>query len=112
METGGLCLLFEVRSPKLKSQPGDICFPGGRSGGESPQECALRETQEENRHTCLTSEDPLTVLTHYTVFGYTPHTFPASTDEGDLKAQVINQDEAQELLRYPWTSSVENEAVI
>ena len=25
----GLCLMFEVRSSKLKHQPGDICFPGG-----------------------------------------------------------------------------------
>ncbi|MBS5335852.1 MAG: CoA pyrophosphatase, partial [Firmicutes bacterium] len=26
----GLSMLFEIRSSKLKTQPGDICFPGGR----------------------------------------------------------------------------------
>lgn len=41
-------VLFEVRSNKLKSQPGDICFPGGRiDGDETPKEAALREIFEE-----------------------------------------------------------------
>ena len=26
---GEFHILFEVRSPKLKSQPGEVCFPGG-----------------------------------------------------------------------------------
>ena len=26
---GEFRILFEVRSPKLKSQPGEVCFPGG-----------------------------------------------------------------------------------
>jgi len=41
-------LLFEVRSKKLHSQPGEICFPGGKlEGHETPVEAALRETAEE-----------------------------------------------------------------
>ena len=49
VERGGeLSLLYEVRSAKLKRQPGEVCFPGGRmEPGESPVECALRETWEE-----------------------------------------------------------------
>ena len=44
----GLHLLFEQRSSKMKTQPGDVCFPGGRmEKRESPTECALRETEEE-----------------------------------------------------------------
>ena len=36
-------LLFEKRSNKLRRQPGEICFPGGkREDGESFQECAVR----------------------------------------------------------------------
>lgn len=44
----GLALLFEVRSRRLRTQPGEICFPGGAvERGESPRETALRETMEE-----------------------------------------------------------------
>ena len=43
----GLHLIFEVRARSL-SQPGEVCFPGGRmEPGETPADCALRETFEE-----------------------------------------------------------------
>lgn len=45
---GELCLLYEVRANTLRRQPGEVCFPGGRmEPGETPEECALRETREE-----------------------------------------------------------------
>ena len=48
MMEGELCVLFEIRSDKLKRQPGEICFPGGaRDKGESEVENAVRETAEE-----------------------------------------------------------------
>src|SRR5690625_4441904 len=42
-------LLFEVRSKKMRTQPGDICFPGGRveQQDETVMETAIRETSEE-----------------------------------------------------------------
>jgi len=42
-------LLFEMRSIKLKNQPGDICFPGGKQEelDDNPQYTAVRETSEE-----------------------------------------------------------------
>lgn len=44
----GTMLIFEKRSHKLRRQPNEICFPGGRlEPGESPELCATRETQEE-----------------------------------------------------------------
>jgi len=44
----GLSLLYEVRSRTMRRQPGEVCFPGGRvEGAESPEACALRETEEE-----------------------------------------------------------------
>lgn len=44
----GLSLLFEVRASTLAHQPGEVCFPGGRvESGETPRDCALRETLEE-----------------------------------------------------------------
>ena len=45
---GAYHVLYEVRSAKLRSQPGEICFPGGRiEAGESPVETAVREATEE-----------------------------------------------------------------
>ncbi len=44
----GLSFLYQVRSPKLAQQPGEVCFPGGRiEPGEAPDETAVRETCEE-----------------------------------------------------------------
>lgn len=44
----GLHLLFEVRSASLRRQGGQVCFPGGRmEPGETAEQCALRETEEE-----------------------------------------------------------------
>lgn len=44
---GGSELLFEVRAAGIR-QGGEVCFPGGRiEHGETPLECALRETEEE-----------------------------------------------------------------
>ena len=41
-------LLFEIRSEKLKTQPREICFPGGRmEPNETAMDCAIRETSEE-----------------------------------------------------------------
>ncbi|KYG31912.1 NUDIX hydrolase [Alkalihalobacillus trypoxylicola] len=45
----GLSLLFEVRAYSLRSQPGEICFPGGRidTDDTSSEQAALREMNEE-----------------------------------------------------------------
>ncbi len=44
----GYSLLYEVRSDDIDRQPGEVCFPGGAmEPGETPLECALRETREE-----------------------------------------------------------------
>ena len=47
-------VLYEVRSAKLKTQPGEVCFPGGRiEQGETPGEAAIREACEE---LCITRD--------------------------------------------------------
>ncbi|MDD4802770.1 MAG: CoA pyrophosphatase [Syntrophomonas sp.] len=45
----GMCILFEKRSPLLKHQPGEICFPGGgiEDSDEGTEDAAVRETCEE-----------------------------------------------------------------
>ena len=73
-ENGQLCLLFEVRSGKLKMQPGEVCFPGGAmEHDETPLECALRETREElgldsNQIEVLGSLDYVIHLSGFPVF--------------------------------------------
>lgn len=45
---GEAAVVLEVRSKRLSHQPGEICFPGGGiEPGETPLDCALRETEEE-----------------------------------------------------------------
>lgn len=41
-------LIYEMRSKDLKSQPGEVSFPGGRmEDGETYRQAAIRETMEE-----------------------------------------------------------------
>ena len=52
-------VLYEVRSAKLRTQPGEICFPGGRiEEGETPLETAVREAVEE----LLIREDQIEIV--------------------------------------------------
>ncbi|MFZ7104364.1 MAG: NUDIX hydrolase [Peptococcaceae bacterium] len=46
---GTKSVLFEIRSPQLNVQPGEICFPGGRiePGDLNAEATAIRETCEE-----------------------------------------------------------------
>lgn len=47
-EDAKLYLLYEMRSLTLKTQPGEVCFPGGAlDSGETPLQCGMRECHEE-----------------------------------------------------------------
>ncbi|WP_186576526.1 NUDIX hydrolase [Aquibacillus kalidii] len=48
-QDGDKHILFEVRSEKLRRQPGDICFPGGKRdpSDKTEKDTAIRETVEE-----------------------------------------------------------------
>ena len=45
---GDTYVLFELRAKHMKTQPGEVCFPGGRiEPGEKAVDCAVREACEE-----------------------------------------------------------------
>lgn len=60
---GEIHVLFEVRSRKLRRQPGEVCFPGGRIDPDDRDEeyTAIRETSEELgiREDSITNISPL-----------------------------------------------------
>lgn len=77
----GLCLLYEVRADTLGRQPGEVCFPCGRvEAGETPSDCALRETWEELGIPQAAVEliAPLDLLTHQG--GFVIHPFLGVVD--------------------------------
>lgn len=77
----GLCLLYEVRADTLGRQPGEVCFPGGRvEAGETPSDCALRETWEELGipQAAVELVAPLDLLTHQG--GFVIHPFLGVVD--------------------------------
>ena len=69
---GELNLLFELRSSKMKADPGEICFPGGHvEPGEDFRTAAVRETFEE----IGIPEDRIEVIGQgNTIFGYANYT--------------------------------------
>ncbi len=104
-----LHLLFEIRSESLKTQPGEICFPGGRiEFGESPDQCALRETAEELglEETSIELFGPLDyIVTPYNLILY-PYlgTLPTM----GLQDFPFNQDEVAALFTVPLSFFIEN----
>ncbi|MEK3934682.1 CoA pyrophosphatase [Sporosarcina sp. FSL W7-1349] len=95
-------VLFEVRAATMRTQPGDICFPGGRidATDPSPLAAALRETQEE------LGVDPATVeiLGHLSPYVATPsfviYPFVAAI-EYDQIIHSYNKDEVAEVFTVP-----------
>ena len=109
----GLSMVFEVRAAGLKTQPGDICFPGGRmEEGETALQCALRELKEE---TGISPSD-LRVLgqfdTLHEVSGHTLYTFAVSLAPQALQKARLNQEEVAELFTVPLKFFRENTAEI
>ncbi|HJV46256.1 MAG TPA: CoA pyrophosphatase [Bacillota bacterium] len=68
---GELSVLFQVRGHKLRNQPGEICFPGGRiePGDPTEEAAAIRETCEE----LGIQSDNIEMMGHLDIF-VTPHT--------------------------------------
>lgn len=105
----GLALLFEVRSRRLRTQPGEVCFPGGAvERGETPQETALRETVEElglPRH-LIEVGPPLP--TQYRTGSEPTRPFLGRLLPGWEGALHTNPDEVEEVFPVPLTFFREN----
>ena len=109
----GLSMVFEVRAAGIKTQPGDICFPGGRmEEGETALQCALRELKEE---TGISPSD-LRVLGQFDTLhefsGHTLYTFAVSLAPQALQKARLNQKEVAELFTVPLKFFRENTAEI
>lgn len=101
-------VLFEMRAKHMKSQPGEISFPGGKiDRGEFPKEAAIREMCEElgirsKDFDIITSLDLFT--THYNLL---IHPFVAEVKENH--ALNINKDEVDHIFRVPLDFLLDNE---
>lgn len=98
-ENGKMFILFEVRAFSLRSQPGEVCFPGGKIDmGETAKEAAVRETCEElgiNREDIkIVSE--LELLTRYDNLVLYP--FIGIIDKETFN---INKDEVDHTFKIP-----------
>src|SRR5690625_2519897 len=94
-------ILFEVRSSDMRSQPGDICFPGGRveEQDRNYMETAVRETSEELGITMesITEIIPLDFL----VSEMTGIVYPYVGTLTNLHDIEINKQEVAEVFTVP-----------
>lgn len=112
MTEDGLSLIFEVRASKLRTQPGDICFPGGNiEKGETPLECAVRETKEEIGIEVFKEYILGQFDTMYGFSGYSLYTFIAEVGTDAMKKLSINEDEVAEVFTVPLQYFIDNPAV-
>lgn len=101
-------IIFEVRSKKLKAQPGEVSFPGGRVDlGETPKNAAIREFSEE----LSCSRNDVHIVTEISKY-ITPHkgliySYLGLVDE-NLNLNVKN-DEVEELFTVPVSFFLDNE---
>lgn len=108
---GKINLLFQMRSKKMRSQPGDISFPGGKiEEGEDPREAAIRETYEEiGLNKCdFEIVAPLNILTtHYNLLIH-----PYLGYIKDITKIKISRDEVDHIFFVPLEYFIDNEPLI
>jgi 8-oxo-dGTP pyrophosphatase MutT (NUDIX family) len=97
-----LHLLFERRAYSLSSQPGEICFPGGKKeDGETPSYSALRETIEELN----ISESQVEILNnlgyYFTPFNYKINIFLGHIKNVDIHSIKFNPAEVDSIFTVP-----------
>ena len=97
----GTSILFEVRSPELNWQPGEICFPGGKieETDKSPMHAAIRETCEELQ----LSQDDIIVYGQldrfYSQLGVMAHPYVGKIKDIQMVKSAL--DEVDEIFTVP-----------
>lgn len=97
--------LFEVRSEKLRNQPGEISFPGGKiEAGESPEQAAIRETTEE----LLMTSDNIHIIAPLDIY-LAPYHRMVYPYLGELKnySGTFQTDEVTEVFTVPFSFFLE-----
>lgn len=95
-------LLFEQRAYHLNSQPGDICFPGGKKeNNETPSYSALRETMEELN----LKEHNIEIFNYlgeiYTPFNYKINIYIGHIKDIEIEKINFNKQEVQDIFTIP-----------
>ena len=99
-QNGEYFILFELRSKKMRNQPGEISFPGGRIEiNETPKEACIRETCEE----IGTTENNITIISPLDI--YVSHAnliiHPYLGEIKDISNLNINKDEVDHIFLIP-----------
>lgn len=108
-----LHILYEVRAETLRTQPGQVSFPGGRiEEGETPEECAVREACEE---LCLQPSDiriisPLDYL--HTYSNFTMYPFLGVIDYDACISVTASRDEVKEVFFVPLSYLMNTEPLV
>jgi len=109
-EDGELFMVFEVRALKLRSQPGDVCLPGGKiEKDEKPRETAIRETMEELN----LQRDQIELIGdmdyYISPYGNIMYAFLGKLKYGQI---IPNQDEVNHIFKVPLKFFLENEPML
>ena len=95
-------VLYEVRSELLYHQPGEVCFPGGAmEGGETEEECAIRETCEELGINAEAIKIMGQLDTLFTYSNFTMYSFLGVISYEELIKGTPNNDEVKEYFLVP-----------
>jgi len=105
-----LSIVFEVRALKLRSQPGDVCLPGGKvEEDEVPRETSIRETMEE----LMLKRDQIEVIGdmdyYISPYGNRMYAYVGMLKYGEINP---NQDEVHHIFKVPLKFFLEQEPLL
>ena len=107
---GEMHILYEVRSPKISTQPNEVGFPGGRmEPGETSEEAAIRETCEEigicgEKVEILGQCDKMVTLANFTIDAYVGY-----IKDFDMSQLRLSENEVGEVFTVPLEFFMEND---